>query len=424
MKHMPTLTFVGKWCPTRRFKTKAPSLPISEKQRIAPSDAAAGDYFSSMVALSDTGDIAVVGAYKDSNARGTNAGGVYVYASVGGTMTLSAKLLPSPGKSTDYFGSSIAVSGDGLTIAVGAYGDDSKASMAGAVYVYRLTNGAWVQQTKLTAADGAKNYYFGMSNVSLSQDGNTLAIGCIQEDHSSKIDAGSVYVYTFSGSTWTQQAKLVANDAAANDFFGSAVSISADGNTVCIGAYQDDNAQLNTGCGYIFQRTGNTWTQQAKLTAYDLAAEDFLGICCDISADGNTAVFGAYQGNIDGLGDAGAVYVFKRTGVNWNLAQKLSAPVPKTFDYFGYVVSISGNGAELLIGAYGDDTVRSGGGCAYLYKDISGVFVYQTKLLPSDTASSVAFGTAVDLSGNGTKALVGSNTTNVGLNSGVAYLFQ
>lgn len=425
MKPMPILKFVGKWCCTRRFKTKPSAIPTSEKQRIVPSDAASGDRFSSMVALSNDGSTAVIGAYLDDNAKGTDAGSAYVYASVGGVLQQVAKLLPSPGKALDYFGSSVAISGDGSTIAVGAYGDDSKASAAGAVYVFTQVNGVWTQQAKILPADGSKNDYFAMSNCSLSNDGNTLAVGSIQDDPNNKTDAGSVYVYTRSAGVWTQATKLVAADAMAADYFGTSVAISGDGLTIAVGAYMDDTGVMtDAGSGYIFTKVGSVWTQQAKLMPPDIAAGDYFGIYSDISADGKTVIFGGHKHKTGGLVDSGAAYVYKYVNNAWVLIQTLSAPVPHASDFYGYTVGLSNDAKLLVVSAYGDDTIRSSGGCVYLYKDVSGVYTLVKKLTSSDIGTSVDFGTAVDISGNGNRILVGSNTTNVGLNSGAAYLFE
>ena len=155
-----------------------------------------------------------------------------------------SKLVPTDGAASDYFGISVSISSDGNTAIVGAYGDDDKGSISGSAYIYTRSSGVWSQQTKLLASDGSSGDYFGIS-VSISSDGNTAIVGARGDDSNS----GSAYIYTRSGSTWSQQAKLTASDGAASDYFGISVSISSDGNTAIVGAYQDDS---NRGSAYIF----------------------------------------------------------------------------------------------------------------------------------------------------------------------------
>jgi hypothetical protein len=149
--------------------------------------------------------------------------------------------------------------------------------------VFTRTGTTWTQQQKLTASDTGAHDVFGCS-VSLS--GNTALIGAYRDDSYK----GSAYVFTCAGSIWTQQQKLLASDGAAGDYFGNRVSL--DGNTALIGAIGDDDNGVNSGSAYVFTRTGTTWTQQQKLTASDGLAGDEFGIY--VFLDGNTALIGAY----------------------------------------------------------------------------------------------------------------------------------
>jgi N-acetylglucosamine kinase-like BadF-type ATPase len=150
---------------------------------------------------------------------------------------------------------------------------------------------------------------FGTS-VSISSDGNTAIVGAYGNDNG----AGAAYIFTRSGTTWTQQAKIVASDKQPSDFFGWSVSISGDGNTALVGAYYGDAGVTNTGAAYIFTRSGTTWTQQQKIQASDADAYDVFGTSVSISSDGNTAIVGAsYQEDTGGT-DAGAAYIIAYGG--------------------------------------------------------------------------------------------------------------
>ena len=227
-----------------------------------------------------------------------------------------AKLTATDGAAGDSFGASVSIDGD--TMVVGAYEDDDpvKGYNSGSAYVFRrdtagdLASG-WTQVAKLTATDGAAGDSFG---ASVSIDGDTMVVGAYGDDDKGYNSSGSAYVFTRDtagglASGWTQVAKLTADDGAASDFFGWSVSI--DGDTVVIGAYEDDDPVkgTNSGSAYVFTRdtAGNlasNWTQFVKLTAGDGAAGDKFGE--SVSIDGNTMVIAA-------LGDdayIGSAYVF------------------------------------------------------------------------------------------------------------------
>jgi hypothetical protein len=210
-----------------------------------------------------------------------------VFTGSGSTWTQRAKLTAANAAANDLFGLSAAISGS--TAVLGAPG---KNSLTGAAYVYTGSGGSWTQQAKLTAADGFTGDYFGGS-VALS--GSTTVVGAPLKG----TNDGAAYVFTASGSTWTQQAELTAADAAAGDEFGISAAIS--GSTAMIGA---NGKNTGTGAAYVFTGSGATWPQQAELTAADAATGDEFGVSVAIS--GSTAVVGANGKNTG----TGAAYVF------------------------------------------------------------------------------------------------------------------
>jgi len=216
--------------------------------------------------------------------------------------------------------------------------------------------GVGLDEFKLVASDPVANGFFGSS---LSISGDYAVIGAYGNNDGGT-DSGSAYVFHRSGTTWTQQAKLTASDAVANDWFGWSVSISGD--YAVIGAVGNDDDGDYSGSAYVFHRSGTTWTQQAKLTASDAVAFDNFG--WSVSISGDYAVIGAYGDGDDG-DYSGSAYVFERSGTTWTQQAKLTASDAVAFDKFGKSVSISGDYA--VSGAYGNDDGGSNSGSAYVY---------------------------------------------------------
>jgi hypothetical protein len=326
----------------------------TEQAKLTASDAVDADEFGRSVAVS--GDTAVIGASEDDDA-GSRSGSVYVFTRAGTTWTQQAKLTASDAAAGDHFGISVAVTGD--TAVVGAIGDGDAGISSGSAYVFTRTGTTWTEQVKLTASDAVAGDEFGNS-VALS--GNTAVVGATMpgSDEIGPSGNGSAYVFTRTGTTWTEQAKLTASDAAVRDHFGRSVAVT--GNTAVVGADLDDDAGISSGSAYVFTRTGTTWTEQAKLTASDAAAEDRFGN--SVALTGNTAVIGAYRGGDAGI-RGGSAYVFTRIGTTWTQQSKLTAGDAARDDYFGFSVALSGNTA--VIGSRGDDEAGFSGGSAYVF---------------------------------------------------------
>ncbi|MGI8758559.1 MAG: Calx-beta domain-containing protein, partial [Acidimicrobiales bacterium] len=218
----------------------------------------------------------------------------------------------------------------------------------------------WAQQAKLTAIDAAAGDRFGRS---VAVSGDTAVVGAyLDDDAFAGTDSGSAHVFTRTGTTWAQQAKLTAIDAAAGDRFGRSVAVSGD--TAVVGAPFDDPTDTDSGSAYVFTRTGATWAEQAKLTAADGAADDHFGR--SVAVSGDTAVVGAHFDDDDDAGtDSGSAYVFTRTGTTWAQQAKLTAADAAAYDYFGYSVAVSGDTA--VVGARGDDDAGLDSGSAYVF---------------------------------------------------------
>jgi hypothetical protein len=333
-----------------------------------------------------------------------NNGSAYVFTRTGTTWTQQAKLRPSDGAYEFRFGYN-SVSLDGDTALIGASGYKGTPVNPRASYVFIRTGTTWTQQAKLLASDGTPYDWFGYS---VSLDGNTALIGAYEHNDNGDM-SGSAYVFTRSGTTWTQQAKLLASDGAASDNFGYSVSLSGD--TALIGARADnDNGQF-TGSAYVFTRTGTTWAQQQKLLASDGAAGDNFGYSVFLSGD--TVLVGA-DGDDDNGDGSGSVYVFTRTDTTWTEQAKLLASDGAADGLFGCSVSL--NGDTVLIGAMGDENYT---GSTYVFTRIGSIWTQQYKLLASDGAGEDRFGDSISLSGS--IALIGAHGSN--FDTGAGYVF-
>jgi len=386
---------------------------IYREQKVIASDGAAGDFFGISVALS--GDTALVGADLDDVSANSYQGSAYVFTRSGTTWTQQGKLTASDGAASDYFGVSVALSGD--TALVGAYGDDVGANGdQGSAYVFTRSGTTWTQQGKLTASDGVASDYFG---VSVALSGDAALVGAYGDNAGAKSDQGSAYVFTRSGTTWTQQRKLTASDGAAYDYFGGSVALSGD--AALVGAYGDDvGANGDQGSAYVFTRSGTTWTQQGKLTASDGAAGDLFGY--SVALSGDTALVGAYGDDVGANSDQGSAYVFTRSGTTATQQAKLTASDGAAGDRFGYSVALAGDTA--LVGAYYDAVGANDiQGSAYVFTRSGTTWTQQVKLTASDGAAYDLFGYSVALSGD--TALVGAYWDDVGANGdqGSAYVF-
>lgn len=327
-----------------------------------------GDQFGFSLAISDDGNTIAVGANaEDSVATGINgnqadnskqsAGAVYVFAHTGDTWRQQAYVKSANTDQGVQFGYAVALSADGNTLAASSFDErgssrtingpyDSMRNGSGAVYIFTRSGGTWAQQAYLKASNAEQADSLGVA-VALSDDGNTVLAGALDEDclaagvnppgcdHDRELDssAGAAYVFVRSATTWTQQAFLKASNTGREDWFASRIAISGDGSTLAIGAQledsdakgingrQDSNGASESGAVYLFTRTGTTWMQQAYIKGANTEAFDEFGSSVALARDGRTLAVGAraedsaakgINGNqADNAADeAGAVYIF------------------------------------------------------------------------------------------------------------------
>jgi len=331
--------------------------PLVQTAKLTASDGAGGDAFGCAVALS--GNTVVIGANGASVNSNTSQGAAYVFTESGkgwADMTQTAKLTASDGAAHDTFGCSVAISGS--TVVVGALqAKVGSNSNQGAAYVFTESGSAWTNMTetaKLTASDGAANDNFGYS-VAIS--GSTVVAGAYHATVGSNTQQGAAYVFTQPGPGWvnmTQTAKLTASDGAAGNCLGDSIAIS--GSTVVAGAYSAKiGSNTNQGAAYVFTEPGSAWTnmtQTAKLTASDGAAGDYLGDSIAIS--GSTVVAGAYNAKIGSNTNQGAAYVFTEPGSAWtNMTQTAKLTSSDGAASDTFGISVAISGNTVVVGAYG-----------------------------------------------------------------------
>ena len=498
---------------------------IRQLAYLKASNAEAGDHFGCGgvldghagfgTAISGDGNTLIVGApHEGSGARTVNgnqndnsvdgAGAAYVFVRNGANWVQQAYLKASNPSMNAEFGHAVAISADGNTIVVSAFWDPSKATgvngdqrdqsipQAGAAYVFTRRGTTWSQQAYLKASNTgeagtadtfAEGDQFGFS-VAISDDGNTIAVGAHSEDSSglngdqadnSMQLAGAVYVYNRTNTTWSQTAYLKATNPDAGDMFGYSVSLSADGRTIAIGAFDEDgsfrgvngppdNARGGAGAVYIYVRPANGfWSQQAYLHASNAEAGDSFGVHVVLSDDANTLLVGSLDEDCratginpadpcdsdrDGDISTGAAYVFVRSGTTWSQQAFFKASNTGANDWFGSRLSLSGDGNTAAMGASLEDTLGRGingnqegdgateSGAVYVFTRNGTTWRQVAYVKGSNTEAFDQIGSAVALSRDGRTLVAtalgedssarganGNQNDNAAMESGAAYVF-
>jgi hypothetical protein len=332
------------------------------------------------VAISGNGEYAIIAGYSYmGDSQNVNlAGGAWVFTRSGSSWSFQSSLYQDSLINNARFGSSVALNSDGTYAFVGEpyLGADH-------VYVYTRSGSTWTKQAKLQASNYNASDNFGYS-IDINPDATYIIIGAPYEDTGGS-NTGSAYIFTRSGSTWTQQAQIQSSDVQVSDQFGCCVAISSDSTYAIVGASSEDGGvgdpASNAGAAYIFTRSGSTWTQQAKLTASDAQASDSFGASVDINYNGTYVVVGtSYEDGGDGdpLNEAGAAYVFERSGSTWTQVKKITASDAQANDYFGgnnnygRAVSMNSDGSYISVGARGED-----GGAGDPIGSAGAVYIYE-----------------------------------------------
>ena len=348
-----------------------------------------GDNFATSVDLD--GPYVVAPAGWDDNAKGIDAGSVSVFEQTPSGWIETVLTQPG-GDADDRFGYDASISGDLLL--VGAGGDELVYGVnnAGSAWVFKKSGSGWTYETGLNASDYAANHYYGRQ---VDLDGDVAAVAAHTASQVA-INAGAVYVHRRHADPtvlWKQEALLHALDAAANDFLGSSVSNSCD-RLVAGAEGRDEPGRVDTGAAYVFRHVGGgSWIQEAKLLASDGAAYDWFGHSVAIAGD--TLVVGAPRHN----GSRGAAYVFRRTSLlGWTQEKKLTASDGADADRFGERVTIDGD--VIVVGSWWDDDLGAESGSAYVFTRQGGTWPLMQKVHAADGAAGDRFGVGVAVRGS------------------------
>jgi hypothetical protein len=293
------------------------------------------------------------------------------------------------------FGFSVAISSDGSTALIGGPADNAT---TGAAWVFTRSGSTWTQQAKLIGSGGSGSPGFG-SSVALSSDGSTALVG----GPLNKERIGAAWVFTRSGTSWTQQQELTATGESGAGLFGSSVALSSEGDTALVGGAADSSS---VGAAWAFTRSGTTWTQQQELTATGESGAGNFGYSAALSSDGNTALIGAPANN----GIVGAAWAFTRSGTSWTQQQELTATGESGAGDFGYSAALSSDGNTALLGGPADN---GGIGAAWPFTRAGSTWSQQgAKLTGAGEVGEGRFGQSVALSAEANAALIGGDRDN------------
>ncbi|MCR6641112.1 MAG: T9SS type A sorting domain-containing protein [Sporocytophaga sp.] len=316
------------------------------------------------------------------------------------------ELSAGSGTPMDRYGESVSISDDGDLIAVSAIGYivDNKAEQ-GKVFIYGKDQAGWTLQSEILASDGQVKDNFGMQ-LNLSGDGSTLLVGAQRKTIDTNNYQGKVYVFSRNGNKWDETASLIAYDGAASDQFGYSVGLSDDGTTAIVGATK---ANGNRGKAYVYFRTGSTWELQGELVAPIRTAGDAFGGAIKLTADGNIAFVSAYRkGTIGVTTQQGYVYVFTRTGTSWNYLATIQPSDKASYDHFGTSLDASSDGKILVIGSLNKKLSNLDGvGKAYYFEKEGNNWIERSSFTAPDAAEGDYFG-IVSLSDDGNTLLIGA----------------
>lgn len=373
------------------------SFTATYLEKITASNSTGGNYYGSSVALSADGNtMAAAVSYVSGSSNQAN-GAVRILTKSAGAWSQSASIITPDSSSDDYFDYSLSLSSDGTILVVGMMSADSTYADEGKVYVYRLSGGSWSLSQTISNQSAGVDDNFGAS-VAVSGNGQVIVVGAPRGDKSGVYtNSGAVFTYVYDGSTFVYAQKLYGSDSSTDDVFGASVAVSYDGNYIAVGSVGEYTSTNPQGTVYVFYRASTLWAQQQKITAAQAAAGNYFGHSVSMSADGFTLAIGSSSADDSNTADLSSVTVFKRTGSTWAVeGNLLKSSSSSTAEYFGHSVSVSFDGDTVLAGVWEGDTVSSTeSGSAYVFRRSSGSWSQVQRIVSSDTDLAPYFGYAV-----------------------------
>lgn len=329
------------------------------------------------------------------------------------TATQTARIIPQGVTFGDRFGArGIDSSGDRMVV-----GSNRFFGIPKPAYVYRRMGSTWIEEARLLEP-GADGY-----GSPVAMDGDTIVV-CAMEEHTSVFNEGAAYVYVRSGTDWNLQARLTASDGAFNDNLGTSVALQGD--RLVLGAFEADGVcppmtDCDTGAVYVFERTGTTWVETAKLLGSDALDRDRFGV--RVALDGDTIAASAWLYGVNGsLASHGGVFVFEYDGTNWAETAVLSSSAPVHVGGFGTSLSVQ---ADLIaVGEYNALGLVGRPGSVHLFERVTGGWQRTQSLLPGDGRSWMSFGTSVDLKDDLLAVGAQGDTSIASSGTGTVFLYE
>jgi uncharacterized repeat protein (TIGR01451 family) len=368
----------------------------AEEARLGAPGTASFEAFGSAIAFQ--GDVLVVGAPDDNIPGERGAGSAYVFIRAGASWILQQKIAAGDASAHDRFGAGVALSGDTLVIAA-----PGALSGTGAAYVFVRAAGVWQPQQKLIAPSPYDEFGF-----AVSLDGDSLIVGAPGEDQGGAFRAGAAYVFVRTGAAWYLQQRLVSSPPA--NYANAGWAVALQGDTAIVGAPGSRKV-------LAFRRTAGLWAQEGALVGSGGAPADGFGRALALSTD--TLIVGSPYAEVDGVSDAGAAYVFVRSGGLWTQQQKLVEAEPQYYAELGAAVAVSGDTALAGSDAY---AYLSQGGYALLFERTGASWAERQRIAAFDGAYGDHFGSAVALSGGTAAVGAPGATTATGFASGAVYV--
>lgn len=404
------------------FLSFAPSLAFAQEcdpeqqAKIIASDRHAGSVFGSNTVIE--GNRVAVSSHGHTHGDFTGNASVYVFEFDGTAWIETAELLASDGFQGNRFGTSIAMSGD--TIAVSAEFDTENGTLSGSVYIFNYDGTNWIQQAKLFPKDGDEFLYFGYS-IALFED--TLVAASNRRTTGGKLDIGIAYIFEFDGTTWVEKQAIV---PPTDRLRGFASSIAVQNNTIVVGspAVHTDEVS-NSGALFVYEYIGSFWQHTNSIYPTDPQSFSNFGTPVDLSGD---VIVAGSERHSDGLNEQGTVYVYRRSGNGWTEEARLLASNGESNDHFGYSVGISHD--TIVVGAPWADLPNgsaNNSGMAYLFQRLDGQWNQVSLMRASDAGGNDLFSYGSgSISVDQNRAIIGSLFDRIGSqsNAGSAYIFD
>ena len=396
------------WSNPVAFRTKSAFTPPAEVAKLTQNVPTAQANFGSVISFDYSGNRVAIGAPL-AGGTGSAIGTVYVFRKNNGSWILEQAIvatgLPDNNLANgDNFGKGVKMNAAGDMIAIGAPNKTPQGTAftnSGLIYIYTRTGNTWVRQSVITASDHASNLLFG-SDIDSNPTMTRIAVGAPGATVSGQTNCGAIYIFNRSGNTWTQEAKLVMTTAIASAQMARTVRLSADGSRAAGSCWQEPSGGNTIGSIYVFVRNGTTWSQEAKLVSNTAGTNEAFGYSFAIEKNGNY-IFSGQPGNIgDTNTTVGRVLLFKRTGSTWTYVSSINPTDTAKRNRFGTKVSLDMSGSILAVAADRNaDGAVTLAGAVFLYNVVNEVATQTAELKGSDITTTNRLGGGMGLSPDG-----------------------